>query len=177
MSHIKQNYTITEMYISYKLYCLNYHMIIRCFIVEISGNVWSPLRCWLQWRGHLHDLLTSDLQALRRVGGWMEGNLGFLRPVRITQAFLSAQESGSAADTSLTLSVSLTRRVSLSLPQENRMSEHCSFFVSLHQLIVSASLITCGTRAEGSVCATYHSYWWDFRFSNFTLSITQVISQ
>lgn len=79
----------------------------------------------------------------------MEGNLGFLRPVRITQAFLSAQESGSAADTSLTLSVSLTRRVSLSLPQENRMSEQCSFFVSLHQLIVSASLITCRDSSRG----------------------------
>lgn len=67
-------------------------------------------------------------------GGWMEGNLGFLCPVRISQAFLSARESGSAADTSLTLSVPLTVHVSLSVPvcwisQENRMSAHLSLSV------------------------------------------------
>lgn len=40
-------------------------------------------------------------------GGWMEGNLGFWRPVRISQAFLSARDSGSAADTPLMSSHSL----------------------------------------------------------------------
>ncbi len=64
------------------------HMILRCFFVEI-GMLITVRRgiCMISWP------LTLRL--------CVEGNLGFLRPVRISQAFLSAQESGSAADTTL----------------------------------------------------------------------------
>ncbi len=92
--------------LSLSLYILLYG-VLNCLtdrpIWSSDVSLWKS-GCWLQWEGGI--CMISWPLTLRLC---VEGNLGFLRPVRISQAFLSAQESGSAADTSLsfTLHVSL----------------------------------------------------------------------
>lgn len=117
------------------------HMILGCFFVEIK--MLTTVRRW-----HLHDLLTSDPRLC--VGG----NLGFLHPVRISQAFLSAQESGSAADTTLSFAL----HVSL-----------CLSFESLRTSVIIL-LIFCLSSSVNHFCQFVHlsGLWHSRRFNCIT---------
>lgn len=79
---------------------------IRSSDVSLWKSRWNQ-----QWEGGI-CMIFWPLTLRLCVGG----NLGFLRPVRISQAFLSAQESGSAADTTLSFTLRVSLFVSLLNP-------------------------------------------------------------
>ncbi len=102
-SKIHWFYTLSpSLFLSLSLY--TYYYTVHCQYLNCltDRTIWSSdvslwkSGCWLQWEEGI--CMISWPLTLRLC---VEGNLGFLRPVRISQAFLSAQESGSAADTTL----------------------------------------------------------------------------
>lgn len=111
-------------------------------------SLWRS-RCWLQWGGGI-CMISWPLTPRLCVGG----NLGFLHPVRISQAFLSAQESGSAADTTLSFAL----HVSL-----------CLSFESLRTSVIIL-LIFCLSSSVNHFCQFVHlsGLWHSRRFNCIT---------